>query len=33
MTLAHSTTTPGGVQLTRYTCSGEVRTGSFGEVA
>jgi dihydrofolate reductase len=31
-TLLHSTTTPTGVQLTRYARSGEVRTGSFEEV-
>ena len=31
-TLAHSTSTPGGVLLTRYTRSGEVRTGAFEEV-
>jgi dihydrofolate reductase len=28
-TLTHSTTTPGGVLLTRYARSGEVRTGTF----
>ena len=28
-TLAHSTSTPSGVQLTRYARSGEVRTGAF----
>jgi len=28
-TLAHSTTTPGGVLITRYVRSGEVRTGTF----
>jgi dihydrofolate reductase len=32
-TLVHSTRTPGGVQLTRYERSGEVRTGTFEEVA
>ncbi|HEY3569047.1 MAG TPA: dihydrofolate reductase family protein [Thermoanaerobaculia bacterium] len=31
-TLAHSTSTPGGVLITRYVRSGEVRTGTFGEV-
>lgn len=31
-TLVHSTSTPGGVLITRYVRSGEVRTGSFGEV-
>ena len=31
-TLAHSTSTPGGVLITRYVRSGEVRTGSFEEV-
>jgi len=31
-TLAHSTSTPGGVLLTRYERSGEVRTGALGEV-
>lgn len=31
-TLAHSISTPGGVLLTRYERSGEVRTGSFNEV-
>ena len=31
-TLVHSTSTPGGVLLTRYVRSGEVRTGSFKEV-
>jgi hypothetical protein len=31
-TLAHSISTPGGVHLTRYARSGEVRTGTFGEV-
>jgi len=30
-TLAHSTSTPGGVLLARYARSGEVRTGTFGE--
>ena len=30
-TLAHSTSTPGGVLLTRYVRSGEVRTGTFEE--
>lgn len=29
-TLAHSTSTPGGVLITRYVRSGEVRTGAFG---
>jgi dihydrofolate reductase len=28
-TLAHSTSTPGGVLITRYVLSGDVRTGSF----
>ena len=28
-TLAHSTSTPGGVLITRYVRSGEVRTGTF----
>jgi len=27
--LAHSTSTPGGVLITRYVRSGEVRTGTF----
>jgi dihydrofolate reductase len=31
-TLAHSTRTPGGVLITRYVRSGEVRTGAFEEV-
>lgn len=31
-TLTHSISTPGGVLITRYVRSGEVRTGSFGEV-
>jgi dihydrofolate reductase len=31
-TLAHSTSTPSGVLLTRYARSGEVRTGAFEEV-
>ncbi|WP_133718899.1 dihydrofolate reductase family protein [Methylocaldum gracile] len=31
-TLAHSTSTPGGVLITRYMRSGEVRTGAFEEV-
>jgi len=31
-TLAHSTSTPSGVLITRYVRNGEVRTGSFGEV-
>lgn len=31
-TLEHSTTTPGGVLITRYVRNGEVRTGSFEEV-
>lgn len=30
-TLAHSTSTPGGVLITRYVRSGEVRTGTFEE--
>ena len=30
-TLAHSATTPGGVLITRYVRSGEVRTGAIGE--
>jgi dihydrofolate reductase len=30
-TLAHSTSTPGGVLITRYVRSGEVRTGTFDE--
>jgi hypothetical protein len=30
--LAHSTSTPSGVLLTRYARSGQVRTGAFGEV-
>jgi dihydrofolate reductase len=30
--LAHSTRTPGGVLITRYVRSGEVRTGTFEEV-
>lgn len=30
-TLAHSTTTPGGVLITRYVRDGEVRTGAFDE--
>ncbi|BCX68932.1 MULTISPECIES: dihydrofolate reductase family protein [Pseudomonas] len=30
-TLAHSTTTPGGVLIARYVHSGEVRTGTFAE--
>jgi dihydrofolate reductase len=30
--LAHSTSTPGGVLLTRYARSGEVRTGAFEDV-
>jgi len=29
-TVAHSTSTPGGVRITRYARSGEVRTGEFG---
>lgn len=28
-TLAHSTSTPGGVLITRYMRNGEVRTGAF----
>jgi dihydrofolate reductase len=31
-TLAHSTSTPGGVLITRYVRSGDVRTGAFEEV-
>ena len=31
-TLAHSNSTPGGVLITRYLRSGEVRTGTFEEV-
>ena len=31
-TLAHSTSTPSGVLITRYVRSGEVRTGTFEEV-
>ena len=31
-TLAHSTSTPRGVLITRYVRSGEVRTGAFEEV-
>jgi dihydrofolate reductase len=31
-TLAHSNSTPGGVLITRYVRSGEVRTGTFEEV-
>jgi dihydrofolate reductase len=31
-TLAHSTSTPGGVLITRYVRSGKVRTGTFDEV-
>ena len=31
-TLAHSTSTPSGVLITRYVRSGEVRTGTFDEV-
>ena len=31
-TLAHSTNTPGGVLITRYVRSGNVRTGTFEEV-
>jgi len=31
LTLAHSTSTPGGVLITRYARSGEVRTGTFEE--
>jgi hypothetical protein len=30
--LAHSTSTPGGVLITRYVRSGEVRSGRFGDV-
>jgi hypothetical protein len=30
-TLAHSTSTPNGVLITRYVRSGEVRTGTFEE--
>ena len=30
--LAHSTSTPGGVLVTRYVRSGEVRTGNFEAV-
>ena len=30
--LAHSTTTAGGVLITRYVRSGEVRTGTFVDV-
>jgi dihydrofolate reductase len=30
-TLAHSTSTPGGVLISRYVRSGEVRTGTFEE--
>jgi dihydrofolate reductase len=30
-TVAHSTRTPGGVSITRYVRSGEVRTGTFDE--
>jgi dihydrofolate reductase len=30
-TLAHSTSTPGGVLITRYVRSGDVRTGTFEE--
>jgi len=30
-TLVHSTSTPGGVLITRYVCSGDVRTGAFEE--
>ena len=32
LTLAHSTSSPGGVLITRYVRSGEVRTGTFEEV-
>jgi hypothetical protein len=32
-TLAHATSTPRGVLITRYVRSGEVRTGTFEEVA
>jgi hypothetical protein len=31
-TLAHATSTPGGVLVTHYVRSGEVRTGAFEEV-
>jgi dihydrofolate reductase len=31
-TLTHSTSTPGGVLITRYMRNGEVRTGAFEEV-
>jgi hypothetical protein len=31
-TLAHSTSTPGGVLITLYVRNGEVRTGAFDEV-
>jgi dihydrofolate reductase len=31
-TLAHSTSTPGGVLITRYMRNGDVRTGAFEEV-
>jgi dihydrofolate reductase len=31
-TLAHATSTPGGVLITRYVRSGEVRTGTFEAV-
>lgn len=31
-TLAHSTSTPGGVLITRYVSSGDVRTGAFEDV-
>ncbi|MHC8358619.1 dihydrofolate reductase family protein [Pseudomonas sp. LB3P81] len=31
-TLEHSTTTPGGVLITRYVASGDVRTGTFEDV-
>ena len=31
-TLAHLTSTPGGVLITRYVRSGEVRTGTFSEI-
>ena len=30
-TLAHSTSTPSGVLITRYVRSGEVRTGTYDE--
>jgi dihydrofolate reductase len=30
-TLAHSTSTPGGVLITHYVRSGDVRTGAFEE--